>query len=62
MCPGTDPRDKLEAPPGFEPGMEVLQDCTGPLLPSKFDDFLNRFVLVTFPVVPWRAPKQVADR
>jgi hypothetical protein len=32
---------ELEAPPGFEPGMEVLQVRAGPIFPSKFDDFLN---------------------
>ena len=31
----------LEAPPGFEPGMEVLQDCSGPRFWLQFADSLS---------------------
>ena len=41
----------LEAPPGFEPGMEVLQFGTLVLLPKDFDDLLRILIGTWCPVV-----------
>jgi len=41
--------EKLEAPPGFEPGMEVLQSCGALGDVEQFREFANDSATVTAP-------------